>query len=221
VFGDRRGVVVIAFSVALACLGAVAASLWRMHLVFSVPYADPEVLARELRSEETVADLASRSDRAAAVDVALPVETFEYQLLSADPENVERDVTLALLELEHDCGRWARVPRVASRIASSVGFLGGAATLRAGLLETDIAEFNSVLLQSMGVVGLGLAAALTCALIHRSALSEARRRLRAADSLVVLLTGKRRDYPAGADLEGFAESTSEYMHPLSAQVTRG
>jgi hypothetical protein len=185
----------IAALVALVCALAIAASVRRLLLVFSVPFTDPEVLLRALRELHESAgardlDASQREDQRREVRtwIEVPPSSFEGAVLALDPLRAPGELALMLLEIEHELGRWARVPRVAASIASSVGFLGGAASLRRGLLEVDVPDFDAAILRGVGVVGMGLATAITCALLHRNARHEARRRLRAADALVATLT---------------------------------
>jgi hypothetical protein len=200
-----------------ACAICVSASARRLSFVFRSPFADPEALCRGLRrisqleTQTPPSDLPPASDGAAeasertsdpapdrleaarrSLDTVFPEGSFEHTLLRARAlpfDARDSEVAMGLLDLQYDLARWARVPRVAASLATSVCFLGAAAALRQGLLEDEQPNFEAATWRAVGIVAMGLATGLACMLLQRAAAREARRRLRAVDDLVPLLTG--------------------------------
>jgi hypothetical protein len=76
-------------------------------------------------------------------------------------------------ELELRLKRGARVPAIAARIASSVGFLCSTLFLRRALLDaSETGDFGGIVLSGVGIVAAGLAGAWSCAAVHRTAQRE-------------------------------------------------
>lgn len=170
---------VVVLVVALSCM---ALSLRRLLFVFDAPFGDAEAWLKSLR--------AAKKRGLTLLDARVPEGSFEgmVQEAIAAPEEIRvARLGEALMELEFSLAHWARVPRVCASITSSVGFLGAAVFLRRGLLEAvdgEAPDFNGLVLSAIGVAAVGIAGAITCALLHRAAMREAKQRMRTADDLV-------------------------------------
>jgi hypothetical protein len=90
------------------------------------------------------------------------------------------DLQDELLEIEMTFRKGERTPALATRIASSAGFLCSAMYLRRALSEISETEepvFDGVLLSAVNVVSVGVASALVCAAIHRLCGTQLKRKL--------------------------------------------
>ncbi len=199
---------VVVLLVACACMGL---SLRRLLFVFEAPFGDAEAWLKTLR--------AAKKRGLSLLDAKVPEGSFEgmVQEALAAPEDI-RAARLgeALMELEFSLAHWARVPRVCASIVSSVGFLGAAVFLRRGLLDAvdgEAPDFNGLVLSAIGVAAVGIAGAITCALVHRAAMREAKQRMRAADDLVEWLE------TYGVEGEGTAAGAPRVDHTAAPEAT--
>lgn len=211
---------VVVLVVALGCMGL---SLRRLLFVFDAPFADAEALLKALR--------AAKKRGVTLLEARLPDGSFESMVQEAIAAPADIRVARlgeALMELEFSLAHWARVPRVCASITSSVGFLGAAVFLRRGLLEEvdgDAPDFNGLVLSAIGVAAVGIAGAITCALLHRAAMREAKQRMRGADDLVEWLETYGIDAgegePAQLDYTGAPEGTGDPGEPVTAVANAG
>lgn len=98
-----------------------------------------------------------------------------------------------LAELEHRVGRWAGVPRVCARLATSAGFLFATIALLQGLsvpAGDDFAQgFHAALMSALSSLSLGIAGMSFCVAVHFRARRAREGRVGAADRLVQALLG--------------------------------
>jgi hypothetical protein len=89
-------------------------------------------------------------------------------------------------EVEFALARSARVPLMCARIASTTGFLSASLRMRAGLVDdyaTDAATLE-IIQSGVDMVAVGLATALCCVAVQRTAATLARETQRAVDLFV-------------------------------------
>jgi hypothetical protein len=99
-----------------------------------------------------------------------PLEARLADALSRSGAIRTSDLQDELLEIEMTFRKGERTPALATRIASSAGFLCSAVYLRRALSEISETEepvFDGVLLSAVNVVSVGVASALVCAAVHR------------------------------------------------------
>jgi hypothetical protein len=151
---------VFAIVISAACIGISARQLW--------------ILMRFLKSCPLTLMQCGRDDPASVPDVLRALGPLEARLADAllHQRGAVRtsDLQDELLEIEMTFRKGERTPALATRIASSAGFLCSAVYLRRALSEISETEepvFDGVLLAAVNVVSVGVASALVCAAIHR------------------------------------------------------
>lgn len=156
---------------------AIGFSLRQLWTVVAWPDSDPDELLRLCAEHpESVGQ---------ALQQLGPFERSLGEALTLSTEEQRfHQVQDTLVELELRYQRGARVPVVAARVSSSVGFLASTLFLRQALVAaTETGDFGGMVLQGVGIVSVGLCGALTCAAIHRTSQLEAKRRLNAFGTL--------------------------------------
>jgi hypothetical protein len=117
---------------------------------------------------------------------------WEGDLLDAvtEPDERTRDARLneQLSEFDRLAGRWANVPRVCARLATSVGFLCACVALLQGLsLSADEASpeaLHQALMSALSCLSAGIAGTAFCAAVHFRARRVTAERAVAVDRLV-------------------------------------
>jgi hypothetical protein len=161
----------LASTVSLGCVALSARQLWR---VSTWPSSDPEELLSQLKAQAT-------SPR----EGLLALGDFETRLAHALSKNAaaqSAEIQDELLDLELRYKEGARIPAIATRIASTSGFLCSTLFLRRALLEVSESEspdFTGIILMGVNVVAVGLAGAWVCAALHRLSTRTMQARLRA------------------------------------------
>jgi hypothetical protein len=175
----------VAMLVALACAAASARRVW-----FAAN-------ATALHPDDVVSALDRAKDRGALERLVAkePSADWERELLAAfaaPPAQRAALVNEQLTELDLRIQRWARVPRVCARLATSAGFMLGTLALRNGLagdgseLSSDLNELvvrgpiaEALLAVAMGILGMAF-----CVGAQSEAMRIAKARMKGADRLV-------------------------------------
>lgn len=174
----------LAVLVALLCSVASARRMW---LVSNATAWHPAPL---------LAAVGKKPDRAVVARLAAtakddPKADWERDFFAALDEPDERKraalVNEQLTELDYRIHRWANVPPMCARIATSFAFLLAALVMRHGLSDaTDFSEaaMGALVSDGLTVVFLGFVGTTFCITANRHARAVARARLEAADALV-------------------------------------
>jgi hypothetical protein len=178
----------VAILVALACAAASARRVWFAANATALhPDNVVDALARA-KGPEAI-------DRLRALVTKEPSADWERDLLAALGAPAEQRIGLVneqLTELDYRIQRWARVPRVCARIATSSGFMLATLVLRNGLtadtneLMGNVGQMvvkgpiaDALLVVAMGIVGMVL-----CVGAQSEATRIAKSRRKGADRLV-------------------------------------
>ena len=172
-------------------LGCAAASARRLGWAVAPTGLDHSVLLGVI-GDARGAEARERLD--AALGPGSPAE-WEAGLLDAAGAKDERIrsalINEQLTELELLAGRWAGVPRVCVRLATSAGFLCATVSLLQGLAlpvtDTYSADLHEGLMSAVGALAAGLAGAAFSAAIHFRARRAQARGALVADKLVQVL----------------------------------
>ncbi len=173
--------------------GCVAASLRRLGFAAGVNPIDPALLLIELQRRHLPTGTLRRATRDALGRV--PSADWERDVLDALASPRGSDAREALLgeamtELERRARRWARVPRVAASLASSLGFLVASVAFRIGLAAGSVTDrppefaVNAAVLDAVDAVALGFAGSALCVAVQRSARTIVVARMAAANRFV-------------------------------------
>jgi predicted nucleic acid-binding protein len=164
---------------ATAC---VVASARRLAWAVLPTWFDPQLLLFALRGGRRE-DLSRLRDAIATCDGA----TWELNLLAALAVADERSrialVNEQLRELDWRAHRWASVPRVSGRVATSAGFLIACIALIRGL-TLSTGDVSAALMSALDALSVGIAGMSFCYAVHLRAQRALAERLAATERMV-------------------------------------
>jgi hypothetical protein len=176
-------ITLVAVVVSAACVLACAR---RLRLVLEPTALDPAMLQDALRGDEGKSAWPKlRRVFAAHEELAWERDLFDAFAHERGPER-DALVNEQLSELDFRIQRWARVPRVCARVATSAGFLFGTLSFLRTMSSSDSVQAVLVpaLVQAVNAVAFGIAATVFAIAVHVRARHAARTRLEATDRLV-------------------------------------
>ena len=175
----------VAIAIALACASA---SAQRLRLAAGATWIDPGPVLDAIRGERSRARVAW--DAIAEAIRREPMATWERAWLDATgardgeaPAARAARVNEELAELDYASQRWARVPRVAARVATTSGFLLASLAMCSALTAESI-DVSAVITGAINAITVGVAGAVFCVAIDARARALVKNRLAAMDRLV-------------------------------------
>ncbi len=174
--------------VSTAC---VVASARRLAFAVAPMRFEPRMVLDALEADPSGRVLRGLVRLLAADDRSAWEREFFTAISAADPVKREALVGEERFEVEERRQRWARVPRVCARVATSAGFLFASIALIHGMgvpLDDDLtdpqAPVYAALASALGALAIGIAAAAFCATVHMRANRVAREQMSAMSRLL-------------------------------------
>jgi hypothetical protein len=201
--------IVLSALVAAAC---VFASALRLGRAVSPTSLHPRLLADAVAARPAALEgLGGALARAAETDERLQWERDLWAAIAAPAGVREAAIGEQLTELDGSVHRWARVPAVCARVATSSSFLLASILLvRALAVEAGIepeSAVRSALVSAVDSLAIGIAGASFCVAVHVRARRVLRDRLAAIDQLVTRLRAAA-DHAGSAANPGQAAETA-------------
>lgn len=177
----------IAIAAAIVALACALASARRMYLATHATAWHPELLLAAIGTTPDRATI-ERLRALAEDDARADWERDFFAALSNEDEKVRAAlVNEQLTELDWRISKWASVPTICARIATSFAFLLAALVLRRGLSDqSDFGEetMRGLVGQGLTVVFMGFVGTTFCIAANRAARAAAKARLEAMDAVV-------------------------------------